>query len=107
MTNQTGLGLFIITLMLLLTSAFFIPIIQGGFGTSTATANIDGYADSIDDFAEAESLKLTSLGDFIGNIFKLAWFKVSGLPFWLDFIYTMLFIVLIISGYVLINPFSS
>lgn len=94
------IGILGIIIFFFLGSAVFIPIVQDSFTGVNKQHNTDQYTSNIisagQELSESPSLSpLTFLGVFL-NVFKLAFIGVSGIPFWLDLIYSFLSIMFIL-----------
>ena len=91
-----------ILIFILFGTAIIIPFINSATGTSADTFNTDKYSTDIIGKGEDIKPKLTDisvLGVFV-NVLRLAFYDINNileLPFWLDIIYTIIAILLILT----------
>ena len=90
-----------ILVFILVGTAVIIPFINSAMDTSSDTFDTDTFASGIKDESQTVEPKLTdiSLVRVFINMFKLATFDIGNtleLPFWLDIVYTILAILLIL-----------
>lgn len=92
-----------IIIFIFLGTSIIIPFVNAEFGTTSDVFDNDAFEASI--ISEAENIPEISAFDtgafkVITNVVKLAFFDFGntlGLPFWLDLIYTVLAIILILT----------
>ena len=98
---QGDLGIITIILSIFLLTAILIEPVNQSFDVQADTLDTDRVTDNVRDNAE----ELDTVTDFIlsfkvlGNILKLAFFDFGNtlnLPFWLDAVFTLLFIVFVV-----------
>ncbi len=78
-------------------TAIMIPFVNAEFDTTADTFDTENFEGIVKD--EAENVNVISAFTVLVTVFKLALFDFSdtlGLPFWLDMIYTVLAIILIL-----------
>ncbi len=78
-------------------TAIMIPFINSAFGTTSSTLDTDGLAADIQQ--DAESINTLSAFGVLKTVLLLAFFDFGGalgMPFWLQGIYTILGIILIL-----------
>lgn len=85
-------------LSVFLLSALILPLVTSAFGETADEWDTEGYETDIKE--EARDVSTISAFSVIVNVMKLAFWDVGdelGLPFWLDLIFTLLAVVLILT----------
>ena len=90
-----------ILVIILFGTAIIIPFIDSAFDTSSDTFDTDEFHSGIQEEGENIEGKITDISavKVFVNVFKLAFFDFGntlGLPWWLDAVYTILAILLIL-----------
>lgn len=82
---------------ILLATAIIIPFVNVEFGTTSDTFDDEAFKTNVKD--EAENVNTISAFTILTTFLKLAFFDVGnslGLPFWLDALYTLIGLILIL-----------
>lgn len=93
-----------IIIFIFFTTAIIIPFVNAEFDANFSTLNTDTVSSNVQADAKKTVVETspfdTSAFDVIKNILNLAFFDTGeslGLPFWLDLVYTVLAIILILT----------
>lgn len=100
---STNASLLIGIISIFVITATFLPFITGAFDDESSTYQVQNYQSNVVDeghelsnenFSVIDGLAL--FGDIFVNVFKLAFFGVSGLPWFIDVFFTLMAIAFVI-----------